>query len=609
VAAHCRRWGIAIDSSAGTPLALTPPGALFLSLADAMAEAFAPARLLAVLKNALVQPDGAGFSACVRRADLALRGVRPPPGLDAVGEAIDAWTTRKARDAAADMKAWWTDVSAALAQLEQLRDGKQFSLPSLMAAMRGAIEALTGDGGWAGPAGRQLAALIADVEAHGALLGPIQAEDTPALLAALVGGQAVRVPGMGHPRLAILGPVEAQLTRADVVVLAGLNEGTWPGRPAPDPWLAPAIRSRLGLPGTARAQGLAAQDFLRAASAPRVLITRARRDASGPQVPSRLWQRLLAHLERDGSSIDRRDDLINLARVLDGGGSPPALRPPNPNPPLPLRPRRLSITEIDTLITDPFAFHARRILKLTALNPLDEDPTPAMRGNLAHTILERWVLAGHGDIAQLMRIAEAVLQQETSHFPLLTAAWKPRILAALAWAGDTILQRERGDWGAMVAEANGELVLANGITLSGRIDRVDRHSDGRLLVVDYKTGAPPGTGRVRALEANQLALAAAGALQQDGRPLPGGTAGDVEYWQLKGSRSEPGKVHKPLTGSNPVDVPRHVAAAMAEAERLTSHYLRAQNPFPPKLRPDWAWQDYDHLARVAEWINRRERVS
>lgn len=610
VAVHCRRWGILIDSSAGTPLVLTEPGALALALVEAMAEAFAPARLLAVLKNRLVQPDAPEFAAGTRLADLALRGVRPPPGLDGAGEAIANWASEKARDKGAAMDAWWQAVAAALDPLDRLREAGSFTLPALMAAVRHAVGALTGDGGWAGPAGRQLGAIVADIETHGEIFEALAPDEAPALLAALMAGQAVRVPGQGHPRLAILGPVEAQLTRADVVVLAGLNETTWPGRPAPDPWLAPAIRARLGLPGTARAQGLAAQDFLRAASAPHVLITRARRDASGPQLPSRLWLRLLAHVERDGVQIARRDDLVALARALDAGsGAPAAARPPLPNPPLELRPRRVSITEIDTLIADPFAFHARRILKLFPLDPLDQDPTAAMRGTLVHGVLERWIKDGHGTLEQLDRIATEMLDAEARHFPLLAAAWVPRMKLALHWAGSLILHREKEeDWTQMIAEVKGELPLPNGITLSGRIDRVDRNGNGELLVVDYKTGNPPKAARVHAMEANQLALglaiATAGGLRRDGAALPGGLPAGIEYWRLKGARAEAGKLYRPLDGKAALPVDDHVSAALDKAETLTTDYLLALKPFAPKLRPDWAWADYDHLARVAEWINR-----
>src|SRR3546814_16783527 len=45
VAAHLKRWGIAIDDSAGLPLSRTTAGAFLALLADAAAERFSPVAL------------------------------------------------------------------------------------------------------------------------------------------------------------------------------------------------------------------------------------------------------------------------------------------------------------------------------------------------------------------------------------------------------------------------------------------------------------------------------------------------------------------------------------------------------------------------------------
>ncbi|MBN8841429.1 MAG: double-strand break repair protein AddB, partial [Sphingomonadales bacterium] len=46
VAAHCRRWDIAVDDTAGRPLAILPPGTLLGAIAEAAAQDFAPLPLL-----------------------------------------------------------------------------------------------------------------------------------------------------------------------------------------------------------------------------------------------------------------------------------------------------------------------------------------------------------------------------------------------------------------------------------------------------------------------------------------------------------------------------------------------------------------------------------
>ena len=105
-------------------------------------------------------------------------------------------------------------------------------------------------------------------------------------LGELLAGRSIRPPYGGHPRVFIWGLLEARLQQADLMILGGLNEGVWPGLPAPDPWLAPKIRSDLGLPGLEYRIGLAAHDFASALGSREVLITRAKRDGRSPTVAS-----------------------------------------------------------------------------------------------------------------------------------------------------------------------------------------------------------------------------------------------------------------------------------------------------------------------------------
>ena len=554
VVAHCRRWGLAIDDSAGVPLRLTPPGTLAQALVAAMAQGFAPVALRAVVKHPLVAagPDRLAWLAGVRRLDLTLRGVRPQPGLDMVGEAIDAATRERLRrlasgraDAAAQarsaangeaMAEWWQGAATSLAPLARLADRRGgLTLARLAAALRQAMTALAGEAAWRGPAGRCLADRIDAMEEFGVIFGDFDGDDAPALLASLLDA-AVRPAWGGHPRLSILGPLEAQLQRADLMILGGLNEGSWPGLPAPDPWAAPAIRSRLGLPGLARSIGLAAHDFVSALAAPQVLLTRARRDATAPLVASRFWLRLQAF----AGGIAADDELLLLARRLDGHGQPDSAEPARPAPPAVRRPKTLSVTAVDTLINDPFAFYARALLRLQPLDPLDQDPTAATRGTRVHAVMENWIGSGGGSLERLAQMTEEMLLIETAAFPLLRALWAPRARRALAWAGREVHAREAQGWQPLAAEARGVLTLANGIVIEGRADRIDRDGEGRLTVIDYKTGTLPPAANVRAFRANQLALLMAmaeqGAMRSRSGGVPRGIGAGLEYWQMGGAK-------------------------------------------------------------------------
>src|SRR5204863_8733918 len=80
VAAEMARWNIAIDDSAGRPLAHTAAGTFLCLLAEAASARFAPVPLLALLKHPFARrgQDSAAFRARARELDRwCLRGPRP----------------------------------------------------------------------------------------------------------------------------------------------------------------------------------------------------------------------------------------------------------------------------------------------------------------------------------------------------------------------------------------------------------------------------------------------------------------------------------------------------------------------------------------------------
>src|SRR4051812_20238548 len=190
----------------------------------------------------------------------------------------------------------------------------------------------------------------------------VSVDDALPLLRQLLDGRAVRPPYGGHPRISIWGLLEARLQRADLVVLGGLNEGVWPALPAPDPWLPPKVRSNLGMPTLAGRIGLAAHDFASALGAPEVLLTRARRDSRSPTVASRF----LLRLDAMTGGLPRAVTLERLTGALDDPGPPRPADRPAPQVPVEQRPERISVTAVDRLKADPFAYYAQAILKLRA---------------------------------------------------------------------------------------------------------------------------------------------------------------------------------------------------------------------------------------------------
>jgi len=602
VAAHAQRWGIEIDDSAGTPLRLTPPGALLLALVEAAARGFTPVSLLAVVKHPLVQRGDARLDwlAAVRRLDLDLRGVRPAPGLAGIAARIAEHDAKRA-----PLLPWWTALEKRLEPLEALFAQAETGLTALVAALRVAGEALCGDELWRGADGRALADLVARLETHGDALAAFAPGDAPALFAAFLGETSVRSAYDKHPRLSIYGLLEARLQRADLMILGGLNEGSWPPLPTPDPWLAPAIRRALKLPALDRRIGLAAHDFVAAMGAPQVLLTRARQGDSAPGVPSRLWLRLQALA---GDSLQPDPDLLGWARALDRSATVRPAARPQPAPPAALRPRKVSVTAAERLAADPFSFYASTMLRLRALDPLDQDPSGADRGIAVHAILENWVKAGDLDPAALHVLTDAELARWAGH-PLMRALWAPRVRRMMDWAVTELGEWEAAGWTPVAAEVQASTTFANGITLTGKADRIDRNRAGELAVIDYKTGAIPSHAQVEGGYALQLGLLAG--LAEGGRfdGVASGPATALRYWKLGGG-TDPGKAHDPLThGKQVTPAAEHIAMVHARFVTLCDERLLGGMPFTAKLHPEYAqkYTDFDQLARVLEWRGRPER--
>jgi len=593
VVQHLRRWNLEADDSAGRPLSLTTAGRLVLQLAAAASERAAPVALIAALGNPLVRlgPQRGAWLDDLRRFELALRGPRPEPGLAALGPIA----------AKAQAGLWWSETSQILAPL--LADDA-LPLADWLDRLAAAGEALAGDAVWSREDGRALSAFIEDLRGHARDAGTmIEAADIHAVLANAMEVVAVRPPYGGHPRVAIYGLIESRMARADLVIAAGLNEGTWPARPATDPLLAPAVLRALGVPGADFRMGLSAHDLAATLGAPEVVLSRARRDEGGPAIASRFLLRVQALLGELGDN-HREHQTPELARAIDSAPEAAPYPRPEPMPSAEQRKVSLSVTGLDRLRADPYQFYASKILALSELDALDAEPSPAWQGKVAHKILEIWHQTGRS----MSDIAEERLREMQAH-PLTRALWRPRLLKALEWVEAQIAADPSRL--PMLCEKDGRIIHRD-VLIHGRIDRLDTLEDGSFAVVDYKTGKPPTGAQVEAGYALQLGTL--GLMVQSGA-FDGacGLATRFEYWSL-------GRSDKSDTGFGYVTTPvlegakkKGIAAGefLPQAQRYLDdaldRWILGSQPFTARLNPDApGYATYDQLMRLDEWLGRGE---
>lgn len=606
VAAELSRWGIEVDDSAGVPLAQTPPGAFLRLTARMASEGLAPVPLLAALKHPLASGGllTVAFRARVRELELAvLRGPRPAAGIGGLETALGA-----KRDTFEDVL---TPLEKATRPFMELLAGTHPLRDFLKAHVGMAEHLATTDASsgsamlWVGEAGENAAGFVAELADAAPDLAPVPGYAYPALLDTLMAGRAVRPRYGQHPRLNIWGLMEARLQHADVVILGGLNEGTWPPEAPANPWMSRPMLGTFGLPQPERRIGLTAHDFTQAFAASEVVLTRSVRVEGTPAVPSRWLLRLENLLGKTNAQTLHNNGAKWIYRqtLLDAANEKFDIDPPAPTPPVSARPRKLSVTQVETWMRDPYGVYARHILKLKALKVLDANPGAADYGTFIHEALDAFLqkfgqAVPEDAYEQLLEIGRNAAADHLNR-PGVRAFWWPRFERIAAWFVETERAR-RGDIKSIASEVLGDHVIdapAGPFRLIAKADRIDTLSDGTLAIIDYKTGAPPSANEVAAGFAPQLPLEAVIAEAGDFVGLSKARVTALDYWRLTGG--DPAGERK----SAGREIDSLVKTTREGLQNLIHRFDFEETPYEARPHPVHAprYSDYEHLARVKEW--------
>lgn len=636
VSAELARFGILADDSGGRLLRDVLPATLLRLLLDQIFQAGDPVAVLALLKHPLTAL-GLKRSAVRHAAEsIELIALRGGTGRVSLADLPVVFERRLASSAAADRPPSWTGrisvrdieaardvctrLAAAVAPLAALaaRDGAV----DLGEAVRASVEALEGlardETGsvaelYAGDAGEKFAGFLRElVSAETGL--DFQPGEWPTVADALISGEMVKPRVGGHPRLFIWGALEARLQSVDTIVIGGLNEGTWPAKTRGDPFMSRPMKALTGLEPPERRTGLAAHDFQMALGMDRVVLTRAARAENAPTVPSRWLKRLETVLGKEAAQAlrERGNRYVRWSREIDAAPDVAFAERPCPKPPIAARPRRFSVTEIETLRRDPYAVYAKRILGLRPLEPLIRDPAAAERGTLYHDILAAFTLRGAppadaGALAILETVARERFDEEELP-PDIEAVWWPRLLAFLP----KFIDWERGR-DPYIAARHAEIaarpvtIAPTDATLSGRADRIDTLRDGSAVIIDYKTGSTPSRRQAHTLLSPQLALEAALLAQGGFSELGKVSASDLLYVRLRPRGDlDAESILKAGSGkaASEKTAPGLAEEAWSRLGDLIAHYDLPETGYLSRALPFRETDltgDYDHLARVLEW--------
>lgn len=588
VEAKLARWGVAPAVSHGAPLRETQAGRLLALVCELAPDPGEPVALAGLLKH----PRVALVEDAAARATLEHEALRGPRRYRTLAElaALDSLQEHpSARDLAARLEKALAPLAGAMAPSEA-------TLDCFADAVTQTLEELTRYDIWQGRDGELAANVLREAKEQGGVLGAMAPRAAARVLTRLMDGREVPPAPGGDPRIAIWGPLEARLQRRDLMILSGLNEGVWPAMPADDPFLSRGMRAALGLPSLDQRIGLAAHDFAQLASAPHVVLTRALRRDGAPTLASRwLWRlQTLVKGAGEAAALPTAQDYVEWARALDTPGKTRIAKPPRPRPPADKRLTRISVTQVETLIRDPYAVYARRILGLDALKPVGATPGPAERGSAVHKAIERFEEGS--DRTLLLELLDEELRR-AGVSPERRAAERERLRvsadALIAWLAG---RRQLG--AAVYREKKGELAIGD-VVLSGIADRIEI-GPGHVAILDFKTGEAATVKQVESGLAPQLPLEAAMLAAGAFAGVPAARTSELVYWRFGNAQPTP----LPLA----LDAMAEAEKALAALRALLARYGEPDQPFlsKPRVQLLGRYGDYDHLARRKEWAEEGE---
>lgn len=593
----CKRWGITVDDSAGISLSKTALGSFFLLIAKACETELNPVDLLSVLKHT--------YQKNISDKDIhdyEQHILRRNPFSKTANE---------------DTETLETSIKHPFAALQETLSDSNQNFSSILKEHTKTLHALIGDWDDHTISAESLEAFEAFLQTLSEISHSIKAishGSYTAILLELMSHICVR-PAFGtHPRLMILGQLEARLIDVDTVILGGLNENMWPPDPGYDPWMSRPMRKDFGLPSPEKSIGLSAHDFVQAFCAPNAILTRASKIGGTPAVPSRWLQRLETVLEASGHHIDAIKDpqLHHWVYNIDSaqGEYTPCHRP-EPIPPLADRPKKLPVTAIETWMRDPYAIYAKYILNLRKMDEIEKEADAALYGSLLHQTLDQFIQDFGNDTSHIEQMYEQLLElgdklfAEASLDSSTKGLWWPRFKKHMRWFAENEKLWRADGFLPCATEIEGSTDIG-AFTLTAKADRIDQNNEKQCAILDYKTGGVPTLSDVSNGLAPQLPLEAL-ILEKNGfKGLKQTQASYLAYWKFTNDK----------TGGKIIalkDIDNLTRDAEAGLKTLTQTFANDSTPYyslPAARRaPRQEYQDYYHLARVAEWNNFIEEES
>jgi len=296
------------------------------------------------------------------------------------------------------------------------------------------------------------------------------------------------------------GWLELPWNDAPLMMITGMNEGFVPASRFDDLFLPDSVREKLGLRCDAircarDAYVLYALNESRRTDGFLVLVSGRNSDTGDVLKPSRLFWRCSddvmvrrTKLFFTPSAIVKTTPERSFSISLD-------IAPPDEKAQKRLNRAVWNVTDFSAYLKCPYGFYLTRVLEMAPMDDAKEEMDDLDFGGLVHHALEIFgrdpstsKLRDAGKISKVLEsfVHDKLMQTFGRRPPLVVELQAQSAVQRLRAFADLHVRDMEEGWSIVDVEKKYSATFGN-MSVRGKIDRIDRHTDGRLRVLDYKT--------------------------------------------------------------------------------------------------------------------------
>ncbi|MDC0074584.1 PD-(D/E)XK nuclease family protein, partial [Alphaproteobacteria bacterium] len=401
------------------------------------------------------------------------------------------------------------------------------------------------------------------------------------------------------------GPLEARLQNVDKVIFGGMNEGSWPPKNHLNPWLTRHMSKQVGLPMPEYRIGLSAHDFVQCfSSSKEIIITRSKKIDGNETVKSRWFERINTLIgEPTGNELERISKINFFYKSLDSPFKIKKINPPFVCPPALVRPTNFSVSDIETIMHNPYAIYVKKILNIKPLREVNFTPDVKERGSFIHKALEKYIknyikINKEHNIGELDSIGMNLLGRKLKN-PIVKIFWVPlfkRISKLFI-----LLDDQKESFYEIFSEEKGQIEINNGsdiFILRAKADRLQKNKNNKIGVIDYKTGLIPKWSDVEFGIKPQLALESLIVERGGFESIGIKKVDNIHYWKLSDSNDQ--GIHSYNNSDQSIN--KLISNTEEGLLLLLENFKRSDIPYLayPLNSPD-TYDEFEQISRFKEW--------